>query len=333
MFEATRLAGAEGAVSPGGLPVLTPAAAWLRALQVDRCRYRPLTVGVRALRRSRLLGMGGDFAALVASPSFAAHVAAEGEGDPLFFLSHRYYLAKGLSARARLQAALYHYRHQDRAFSPDYFEKVYRRGGLPLWRADTGGHRYDILLQPGRDVAYEGGLSLALRADGACLCVLSFSQVPGRLLTGAGDGPALPAALPFISRKHLTRDHGYQAPYNRAFHRVTPAHMVFAAFAGLAMAQGQRLALGIAPARHPSDSAALGPHFRASYDEFWQSLGGRRVHAGDYLIALPWQLRPLEGIEAARRKRALARRAIMEEVRQSALARIAPLLVPAGETP
>lgn len=325
MFDATRNASWRRADPTDGLPPLSVPDAWVQALAADRTRYRPLTVAFRSLRRLRLLGQGAQFAALSRLPSFTAHAAAEGEGDPLFFLSHRHYLLKGLGRAARLEAALCHYGHEERAFSACYAHKVYRKGGLVVWQAQVAGRSYDIVLQPGRDVAYEGGLSLALRIDGGCVSVLSFSLVPGRIL-----GPGLPETVYLITRKHQARDHGYQAEYNRAFQRVIPSHMVFAAFAGLALAQGRQLAVGIAPERHPSDTPEMAAHFRPSYHSFWDSLGASRTAEGHAQIALPMVLSPLDGLEAARRKRALARRAILDEVRANAQSIIAAHLQQPG---
>ncbi|MBL4929156.1 DUF535 family protein [Fuscibacter oryzae] len=294
-------------------------------LRADRGRYPLWTMAVRALRRARILGASQKLGAMTTSPSLLAHTAAEGEDDLLFCLSHRYYLAKGLDTQARVAAAHCHYQHEDQAYLPAYFEQVYQNGGLVLWGADTPDHRYDIVLQPGRDVAYEGGLSVALRVDGGCLCVLSFSLVPSRLL---GSPAGLPEVVHFVSRRHLTKDRGYQADYNRAFNRSTPAHMVFAALEGLILAQGRIHALGIAPERHPSDRADLNPWFRAGYSEFWTSLGGRPLGDAGYVIELPMRLSPLDDLDAAKRKRALQRRAHLEAVRQSARAQISALLLP-----
>lgn len=327
MFDATRNASWRSAARTEGLPPLTVLDAWAQALAADRTLYRPLTVAFRSLRRLRLLGQGGQFSALSRLHSFTAHAAAEGEGDPLFFLSHRHYLLKGLGRAARLEAALCHYGHEEFAFSACYANQVYRKGGLVVWQAAVAGRRYDIVLQPGRDVAYEGGLSLALRIDGGCVSVLSFSLVPGWIL-----GPGLPETVYLITRKHQARDHGYKADYNRAFQRVIPSHMVFAAFSGLALAQGRRLAVGIAPERHPSDTPDMAAHFRPSYQTFWDSLGASRTAGGHSLIALPMVLSPVEGLEAARRKRALARRAVLEDVRSSAERTIAAHLVQPGMT-
>jgi uncharacterized protein VirK/YbjX len=296
-----------------------------RGMQSDRGTYPPWTIALRTLRRARIAGLPAELRAMLASASFAHHVAAEGEGDPLFCLAHRYYLAKGLDWRQRVIAARAHYEVEDRLYRPAYFDQVYLGGGLVLWSADSPLHRYDIVLQPGRDVAYEGGLSLALRIDGACLCVLSFSLVPTRLFA---PGQGLPELIHLICRRHLTRERGHQADYNRAFHRMTPAHMVFAALEGLILAQGRRHALGIAPERHPSDRAELNPHFRTGYADFWNSLGGVSLDGSGYLIELPMRLSSLQDLDPAKRKRALQRRAHLEEVRSSARSRIAGLLLP-----
>lgn len=295
-------------------------------LQADKGRYPLWTRMVRALRRARILGVKEKIGQMTASPSLLAHTAAEGEGDLLFCLSHRYYLAKGLSTEARISAAHCHYRHEDQTYRPAYYEQVYKNGGLVLWSFDSPNHRYDIVLQPGRDVAYEGGLSVALRVDGGCLCVLSFSLVPSRVL---GSAPGLPETIHMVSRRHLTKDRSYQADYNRAFNRSTPAHMVFAALEGLILAQGRSQLLGIAPERHPSDRADLNPWFRAGYSEFWTSLGGRSLGDAGYLIELPMRLSPLDDLDAAKRKRALQRRAHLDAVRQSARAQVSLLLAPA----
>lgn len=296
----------------------------MTGIHADKGRYRAWTRLVRALRRARILRAQAMLPPLAASSSLAVHVAAEGEGDPLFCLSHRFYLAKGLDVAARLAAARCHYAHEDSLYVPAYFDQVYLNGGLVLWSADTPEHHYDIVLQPGRDVAYEGGLSVALRVDGGCLCVLSFSLVPSRLL---GAGQNLPDTIHLVSRRHLTKDRSYQADYNRAFNRSTPAHMVFAALEGLILAQGRYHALGIAPERHPSDRADLNPYFRAGYTEFWASLGGESLGQTGHLINLPMQLSPLDELDAAKRKRALQRRAHLDAVRQSARTQIATLLL------
>jgi uncharacterized protein VirK/YbjX len=89
------------------------------------------------------------------------------------------------------------------------------------------------------------------------------------------------------------------------------------------MAQGYDFALGIEPRRSPTYIRIPTPQFIASYEELWASLHGVRVSPFGYRIDLPLQMTPLEQLDARKRKRAIARRAHIDDVRQSAEAVIA----------
>lgn len=323
------MAGAKSATPPG-LPGPMPGAGWPRAfghaLAADLRSYALPVAGLRSLRRLRALLAPAAVSRLLASRSQAAHAAAEAPGDLLSFLSHRHYLARGLSARARIAAAECHYLHQDRAFCDSGFRAVYLDGGLRLWVATVDGRCYDILLTAGRDVTEEGGLSLVLRLNGGPLCVLSFSLIPREILNPEA-GHALPPRVWFIGRKHLSHHHDYQPAFHKAFHRVTAAQMVMAAFAGLARATGHGLAVGIGAARHPSNEPARAEQFEQAYDGFWTDIGATPM-GPDYLIPLPLPQKPLDAMDAARRKRTRQRRAVQQAIETAAAETLAPLLRP-----
>lgn len=316
--------------SPGraaGRPVLRLGPLWRAGLAGDLRRY-PLAIALlHALRRLRMLQAPVPLARLCARRSLALHAAAEGGGDPLFCLSHRHYLARGLSAADRITAAACHYGAEDRAWREDAFLAIHQGDGLVVWQSDAGGQppsggpAYDILLQRGRDVATEGGLSLTVRAGRESICVLSFSRVPGRILARSG----LPPQVWFLARKHLTLNHAYQPAFHRAFHRVTAAQMAMAAFAGLARAMGEGLAVGIGGARHLSNEPARAAQFDVAYDQFWQALGAEPL-GPHYLIPLPLPQKPLDQLDAAHRKRVRQRRAVLQAIEEEAAATLAPLL-------
>lgn len=272
--------------------------------------------------------MGAAYRALAALPAFRHHVAAEAHDDPLFFLGNRHYLARGLSPPARMDAALTHYNAEERRRGTAYFEAVYRQGGLVLWDHAAGDHRYNITLCPGSDVAYEGGLSLVLHVDGGRVCVLSFSVVPSTIVLPGHKIPALHETILFITRKQLAQDRTYQTAFNKAFHRCTPAHMVLGALAGFAAVQGQGHALGIAAERHPSCTPEAEPRFQRAYNDFWLSVSGQRLSPLGYLIDLPPRLSPIEGMDAAHRRRAFARRKHIDEVQHITTQRLAASLAP-----
>lgn len=293
--------------------------AWVRGLRSDLRHYRPQAVLLRSLRRSRMLLAPLRTRALLASPSLAAHAAAEGGCDPLFCLSSPHYLARDLGPRARIAAAACHYLAQDSCFDDAWLRAVNGGGeGLILWHHPVPPHDHDIILRRGRDVADEGALSLIFRVDGGRHCVLSFSRVPGRLLE-VPDGPKLPDCAWFVTRKHLTMRRDYQSDFHRAFHRVSPAQMAFAALAGMVRALGHDVVVGIGATLQPSALPGREAQFATAYDDFWQSCGAERM-GDNYLLHLPLPHRPLEELPGPKRKRARLRHAAQQEVEDAAFA-------------
>ena len=69
--------------------------------------------------------------------------------------------------------------------------------------------------------------------------------------------------------------------------------------------------------------------FFTAYDEFWQSLHGQPDSPFGYRIALPMHMTPLDELDAKARKRAIARRAHIEEVRASACEVMGPRIAAA----
>lgn len=269
----------------------------------------------RAMRRLGAVWMDRQVDRLLGTPIYQAHLSAVGQSDPLFFLAHRHYLARGWSRHDRAAAATCHYLAGSGLLEPWALDAVYFGDGLELWSAQHGAHRYVIRLTFGLDVAQEGGASLSLWADNVRVCVLSFSLVPHRLVD---DGPDTGAIAALITRKQLTRDRGYQRDFFDAFDRSAPAHLVLAALEGLAQSLGGERLYGLRAHAHPVYTPELAPHLTEAYCTFWQSLGGTPVSDYAYALEIPMQLRPVEDMAADRRARALARRAHADAIREAA---------------
>jgi uncharacterized protein VirK/YbjX len=235
--------------------------------------------------------------------------------DPLFYLSHEHYLARGLSVRDRIRAAATHYAHEIGVFDACYVARVYRGGGLVLWSSVRAGVAYEIRLMPGNDVLFEGGISLVLFVDGERVCVLSYTVVPADMVAQGWHSPL----MIFVSRLQLTHRHAYQSAFNRAFDRCMPAHLCFGALAGAAVVLGQDQVLGIDAARSPSWSPGRKDQFSSTYDGFWKSMSGRKVCDLGYGIDIPLHLSSVAEMDAARRKRALRRRSHIDEVQLSTI--------------
>lgn len=293
-------------------------------------RNKPVRVAlVRALRAGRLLGSTVPDE-LHANDVCRQHVQAVASDDPLFFVAHRHYLARGLTARQRAETALHHYVHEAGAFDGRYLAAVYGGRGLVLWRREWQGEHFDIRLQAGNDVLYEGGVSVVFHHNGRRVFVLSYSWVPTALFL---PGEARPATTLFVSRKHAAADHEYQKVFNKAFDRTTPGHLCFAAVAGLAMACGQTHLAAVRAARQVACRPELAGHFEVAYDQFWESLDGRAVSPFGYRIELPMRMTPLAELDAKARKRAVARRAHIEAVRRAAFAVVGEHLAAAPRAP
>jgi uncharacterized protein len=286
----------------------------------DCATYSAAAAVVRVGRALRAWPMFDMRRRLEANAAYRRHIALVARDDPLFYLSHRHYLAKGLTPEQRTAAALCHYEHEVAAFDDGYFDAVYRQGALVLWRHDFEGHAFDVRLMPGNDVLYEGGLSIVLHCDGARVAVLSYSTVPSASFL---PGPAGPAHVLFVTRKQLGQNYAYQKAFNKAFDRSTPGHLCFGALAGLALAQQMDRVVAIVAATHPSCAPAIEAHMKAAYDEFWASLDAAAGSPFGHVIDLPMRLTPLEDLDAKARKRAVARREHIRAVQESAQQTIA----------
>jgi uncharacterized protein len=299
----------------------------MRGLSADFSRYSAPVACLRALRASRLMTMGDIGARLQQNMAFRQHVQLMGVRDEFFFLSHRHFLAKGLTAKQRAETALFHYEYEAKSNTKVYFDKVYRQGGLTLWRSINDNVSYEIRLMAGNDVLHEGGLSIVFFVNDERVCVVSYSIVPKTVFLPnfeprVGELP-LGDALIYVTRKHMSTNSGYQKAFNKAFDRTTPAHLCFGALAGIAQTKGLNYFVGVEPDVHPSCQPAYEKTFKVAYSEFWDSLHGRRVSPFGSLVDLPLKFTPLEELEQKARKRAVARRAHIESAQLSAAAAMA----------
>jgi uncharacterized protein len=285
----------------------------------DWNRISPQAAVLRVLRSLRVLRTREGARRLLDNVAYRRHVEAVEPGDPAFFLSHRHYLAKGLSPAQRARAAFHHYDHEVTAFDSAYIGAVYEGRGLVLWRREVDEGVFEIRLLPGNDVLFEGGVSVVAFFNDVRIAVLSYANVPTDILlpgyVAAEGEPPLEASTIFATRKQLTWDHAlYQKAFNKAFDRSTVGHFCFAALTGLALAQGRHRLMAIAPEAHPAFTPELGGVFRLAYADFWASLGGRPVSSVGWLIDLPMRLTPLDQLDAKARKRAMARRQHIDDV-------------------
>ncbi|MDN4054514.1 DUF535 family protein [Massilia sp. YIM B02763] len=256
-------------------------------------------------RSLRVLAWYRDHRALCDLGVYRKHVMAPANDDPFHHLSHRDYLMKGMSARARVQAVLSHYRFEETTFDEAYQQAVYSECRLPLWQHEADGSTFAIQLEMASRSNAEGDLTVALLADGKCLHRLSFSW-----LEGATFGVDLPV-VPFIARNQgrWTDSGAAFEAFERVFPNNSPSFFCFAAMQGIVQAVGIDRVVAIRSEAHIAYDPDPEKHFANAYDGFWQILGGTEMEGvPGYLIQLPFYVKPLSEMPSKHRKRAAQRR-------------------------
>lgn len=243
--------------------------------------------------------------------------------DVFHHLSHRHYLAQGLSLRQRVRCVATHYRFEDATFDAAYKRAVYRTGGLLLWHHDTGSGRVEVRLGMAQRLNAEGDLTLTLLADGKRVHRLSFSWVDAGFagIAGADKG----RMLPFVARNQGPGANAADAldALQRAFPHnspvvTTPGFFCFAALQGIAQALGMDQVAAVKSAWHCAYKPVDEKHFATAYDGFWRILGGTELPGRAWHIALPFYMKPLAEIASKHRKRAVLRREQWHAVAASA---------------
>jgi len=300
-------------------------------------RHYPLPSWLACIARSlRVLLFYREHLRLLALDVYRHHLT-QVHDDVFHHLSHRNYLAKGLSLRERVRCVHTHYRFEQNVFDAAYQRAVYRDGGLVLWQHESAGGRVEVRLGMAQRLNAEGDLTLFLLADGQRVHRLSFSWVDARF---AGLAAAEPSAmLPFIARN---QGPGADAPeavaaLQRAFPDnspvvTTPGFFCFAALQGIAQALGMDQVVAVKAAWHCAYDPSDARRFATAYDGFWEILGGVPMPGRGWRIALPFHVKPLAEIPSKHRKRAATRRALWSTIGESAQTVLARHLIQAHQS-
>ena len=287
-------------------------------------RHYPLPSWLACIARSlRVLLFRRDHQQLLALDIHRRYVALAHD-DVFHHLSHRHYLAQGMSLRERVRCVLAHYRFEEETFDAAYKRAVYQDGGLPLWQHEANGWRFEIRLEMAARLCAEGDLTIAASANGICLHRLSFSWVEGAFV-----GLETPV-LPFIARNQGHRADSIDAfeAFGHAFPHNSPSFFCFAALQGIAQALGMREAVAVKAAWQSAWTQADARHFANAYDGFWEALGGVPMAGRCWRIALPLALKPLSEMPSKHRKRAALRREHWQAVGEAARRALARHRVP-----
>ncbi len=220
--------------------------------------------------------------------------------DPLFFLTHRYYLSQKLTMLQRIDCAIVHHVHEQRSRRADYHDLVYGSCGLELWRQQVGDTCCSLRLAATEDNPHEGDLSVLLVVDAVRVCRMSFSYV------SAGIFGREPRITMFVTRNQTDRN-DQLARFRAAFRQNSPPYFCLAALAGIAMADGLQSIYGVKHDAQIAYQERYRTSFENSYSGFWHKFNAEEVADHAYRLAIPLDLAPVS--EVIHKARAVGRRA------------------------
>lgn len=262
------------------------------------CSVRALRAFFFARKHAEIFGMD----------VFVNYVLPEIGGDLFHHLGRRYYLAKNLRLRERVDFLLSHYRFEERFFDKRYKENVYLKGGLVLWEDKVGGVEFQMRLVLADRYAAEGDLCMALMVDGARLHAISFSWIPDDLVE--------PKVGMFIglNQGRWQKEHEYQTKFNVAYPHNSANFVCYSALQGLARAVGIRHIIAVSGKLQVCFCSDENRSFENAYDDFWKSVGGVLGVKHGFYLPVPWPKRDLSALPSKHRKRAATRRLLLDSV-------------------
>jgi uncharacterized protein VirK/YbjX len=231
------------------------------------------------------------------------------------------YLARCLSAKARLAILTHHYGFLRRCLKTGFPKQLCDVRPV-LWQAAIDDAQIDIRLSfpyslhhPNRTVDYEGDFAVTLYLDSAPLYVMCMTIAPARIvktpLSGGDNGHAL-----FVARIQGTDGRFEQIRRaTKLMHDISPKDILFAAAQGIAAAIDAGVVIGVSTEEHlfrPEDGKEEGPFF--DYDKFWETLGARRTEDNLFVLTLPPEEKPIETIAQKHKARTLRKRAFKKQV-------------------
>jgi len=269
----------------------------------------------------RVLGRRRALDRLFRLNNFAGQIASDPQADVLFHVSHRHFLAIGLSFTQRLECAHSHFAQEDARYDRAYQVAVYGPGpGMLLWSQQVGEVVYSIRLRSSAELRHEGPLSVVLMANQDWLHETSLAWIDASLF----KDPAASGALMFITRNQSVRhDHAALIAFRRDFPQNSPSYFCLAAVHGMAHVNGQTQLAGIQGECQIAYDTAFASSFRSSYCEFWKTFGGVELQQWALLMPVPVQVSPISALKAKHRARARARRQNWSDICDQAAASLA----------
>jgi uncharacterized protein VirK/YbjX len=227
------------------------------------------------------------------------------------------YLARSFTVSERSSCFLHHYRRIQAAL-PESALRQLLQGTVTLYEMSEGSNYFAITMGLSEPKGHlEGELSLDLRLDGENVFNLSFTIVPGWVVSSNV------AEVLLISRLQRTLGSRNQIRLIRnAFHEFFPSKLLLAALQGFAAAFGIRELVAVSATNQTSHGEKYAAISKSSYDDLFAALRMATTRDGFYCSSIPISSKPLASLMARNRARARKRRAIRQEIQSACSAHL-----------
>jgi len=218
------------------------------------------------------------------------------------------YLIKELPIADRAACFLHHYKRLYETL-PDRLLRQVLHWGIDLYDFCEEGIRFTVKWGSSRPFGKEGEMSLLLLADGEILFTISFTFVPGSVVSSKQKEVIL------ISRIQGTPGWPMDKirPAQRALHKLRFGAVLLSGLEGLASAFNIREIASVVAIRQISYTESYGDRFKHAYDDFFTDLGMTRTDSGYFSIPLPLEEKAIEEVKD-HKARARARRELKKKV-------------------
>ena len=313
---------------------------------------------VRTLRPLRLTASAHQVAELAAIRAFRDHVVPRADGDHYFYATSNY-LFSDARATEQLSMALDHHRAEQNDFVAGFVDAVYG-DGITLWTHDADGtdasgagkrEHFELRLGRARHHLGEGPLTLTLYVDGQDVRLMSLSFIdPTAVDDSIGRDPDSTTSAErtvLIARHQYWRTdlaqndgdtmlhHAHDADRNvgsSLFASNSPMNLCLAGAAGIALACGASAMYGIDEHQTLVADKAEST-MQSNYSDCWSKFNATRSSQRAWRIPLPLDSTPIEQVSSKKRRRARARRRLLDSIELSCFERLnefrrVPLVTP-----
>ncbi|EKY3090761.1 DUF535 domain-containing protein [Cronobacter dublinensis] len=210
---------------------------------------------------------------------------------------HRLYLRLGLSASERASAIINHYQFVSEQAPPRLADALCATRPQPLFQLAAKDKQVIISISSAHKAEREGESTLWLHCDDVLLASLTFSVV--RDATGYG------IAIGGLQGPRRSVPHEAIRDATKACYGVFPKRLLMEVLWLMAGQFGMTHFEAVSNDGHVFRGLryrfSKGRHFFASYDEFWESIGGERRGAQYFALPLVAARKPLEEVASKKR--------------------------------